>query len=100
MTTETIHLCPPSGTGVMPCCGKVPFEVARTDRLTVHRDEVTCRSESGDARAAIAAAWFAGYSAGNLDGYFGTHDERNKSPYSDLDPYREQPGAAVGDRDA
>lgn len=35
-----------------------------------------------------AAGWYAGYSAGNLDGYFGTSDERAKSPYADLDPYR------------
>lgn len=38
-----------------------------------------------------AEAWFAGYEKGNLDGYFGTSDERAKSPYADLDPYREDP---------
>lgn len=32
-------------------------------------------------REAIADAWDAGYSKGNLDGYFGSRDEKN--------PYRE-----------
>jgi hypothetical protein len=46
-------------------------------------------------RAREAAAWFEGYAKGNLDGYFGTRDERAKSPYADLDPYRE-PSALPG----
>lgn len=38
-----VHACPPEGvSGVMPCCGKTPFEVPRTDRLT-STEEVTCR---------------------------------------------------------
>jgi hypothetical protein len=41
-------------------------------------------------RAALAEAWFAGYDKGNLDGYFGTRDERKNSPYADLDPYRDE----------
>jgi hypothetical protein len=41
-------------------------------------------------RQTAATAWFAGYDKGNLDGYFGTSDERAKSPYSDLDPYSEE----------
>lgn len=41
-------------------------------------------------RQIAAAAWFAGYDKGNLDGHFGTSDERTKSPYSDLDPYSEE----------
>lgn len=44
-------------------------------------------------RAEKAEAWFAGYDKGNLDGYFGTTDERSKSPYADLDPYRSQPAS-------
>lgn len=35
-----------------------------------------------------AAAWFDGYNRGNLDGYFGTNDERKNSPYAEHDPYR------------
>ena len=52
--------------------------------------------DSAQAREREAAAWFDGYAKGDLDGYFGTRDERAKSPYADLDPYREQvtpPGA-------
>lgn len=85
-----LHLAPPKGTGLMPCCGKTPFEVPHADRMTVHRDQVTCHTEAGAARAALAQAWFDGYSKGNLDGYFGTSDERKASPYADLDPYREK----------
>lgn len=50
-------------------------------------------------RKEIAAAWFAGYDKGNLDGYFGTRTERDKSPYADLDPYREDapPGETAGE---
>lgn len=87
---ENVHACPPTGTTVMPCCGRTPLEVPRTDRMTAHRDQVTCETDAGTARAAIGRAWFEGYSAGNLDGYFGTRDEREKSPYADLDPYREE----------
>lgn len=86
---RVVHAAPPIGTGTMPCCGKTPLEVSHDDHMTVHRDQVTCRTEAGEQRQALAAAWYAGYSAGNLDGYFGTRDEREKSPYADLDPYRE-----------
>jgi hypothetical protein len=89
-SAEVVHRCPPEGTSVMPCCGRTPFEVATTDRLTVHAEHVTCETESGTQRAAVGRAWFEGYAAGNLDGYFGTRDERDKSPYADLDPHREQ----------
>lgn len=41
-------------------------------------------------RRALAEAWFAGYDKGNLDGYFGSRDERKNSPYADLDPYNEE----------
>lgn len=37
-----IHACPPEGSGVMPCCGKTPFEVPSIDRMT-STEEVTCR---------------------------------------------------------
>jgi hypothetical protein len=39
---EITHLCPPGGSGIMPCCGKTPFEVPRTDRMTEDKDKVTC----------------------------------------------------------
>lgn len=38
-----VHACPSDGGGgLMPCCGKTPFEVPRTDRMTSD-GEVTCR---------------------------------------------------------
>lgn len=37
-----------------------------------------------------AEAWFAGYAKGNLDGYFGTREERERSPYAHLDPHRSE----------
>ena len=38
----TVHACPPDGLGLMPCCGRTPFEVPRTDRLTLDPALVTC----------------------------------------------------------
>ena len=37
-----IHACPPDGSGIMPCCGRQPTEVPRTDRITVLGPLVTC----------------------------------------------------------
>ena len=39
---EVTHRCPPEGSGVMPCCGRTPFEVSRRDRMTPYGDLVTC----------------------------------------------------------
>jgi hypothetical protein len=39
---EVIHLCPPEGSGLMPCCGRTPFE-ARQSRMTVNPSLVTCK---------------------------------------------------------
>jgi hypothetical protein len=36
------HLCPPDGTGEMPCCGLPPFDVPRSDRITEDKELVTC----------------------------------------------------------
>lgn len=44
---ETIHLSPLLGDAVTPCCGRTPFELPRSDRLTVHDVLVTC-SGSGE----------------------------------------------------
>lgn len=51
---------------------------------------------SPEMRRRLAKAWFAGYEKGNLDGYFGTRDERKASPYADLDPYAESDVCGVG----
>lgn len=37
----TIHACPPRGSGLMPCCGRTPFDVPESDRMTVD-GLVTC----------------------------------------------------------
>ncbi|MDX2846434.1 hypothetical protein PV377_47335 [Streptomyces ipomoeae] len=37
-----VHACPVDGTGITGCCGRVPFELPRTDRMTRDPDAVTC----------------------------------------------------------
>ena len=40
---EVIHALPmPGDGGVAPCCGKTPFELPRTDRMTATDSLVTC----------------------------------------------------------
>jgi hypothetical protein len=40
---EVFHQAPPDGGGgLMPCCGKTPFEVPGTDRMTADPALVTC----------------------------------------------------------
>ena len=39
--TITVHACPPDGSGLMPCCGRTPFETPG-DRMTANPDDVTC----------------------------------------------------------
>lgn len=41
-TDGPIHRSPGSG-ALTPCCGRSPFELPRTDRMTVDSDLVTCR---------------------------------------------------------
>lgn len=36
-----VHACPPNGSGLMPCCGRTPFE-AISDRMTSDPTQVTC----------------------------------------------------------
>lgn len=40
---ETVHACPPDGSGITPCCGRTPFELPRTDRISSEEGTVTCR---------------------------------------------------------
>ncbi len=47
MTAETTHMCPPDGGNVMPCCSLTPWEVPRTDRMTLDPALVTCGKEAG-----------------------------------------------------
>lgn len=40
--SETTHRCPEGSEAAMPCCGRTPFEVPWTDRLTEDPESVTC----------------------------------------------------------
>lgn len=43
---EVVHMCPPEGSGLMPCCGRTPFEVPRWEhRITLQPSLVTCTGE-------------------------------------------------------
>jgi hypothetical protein len=49
---EVTHACPPEGEGLTPCCGRTPFELPMTDRMTLDPALVTCvralaRGDSG-----------------------------------------------------
>lgn len=44
---EIVHACPPPGSGRTPCCDLPPFELPRTDRLTVDPTLVTCPERRG-----------------------------------------------------
>ncbi|MCU1592451.1 MAG: hypothetical protein JWP11_3707 [Frankiales bacterium] len=43
---EQTHGCPPDGSGLTPCCGRTPFELPQTDRMTDDAALVTCRGRS------------------------------------------------------
>lgn len=38
---EVVHGCPPEGSGLTPCCGRTPFELPRTDRISSEAP-ITC----------------------------------------------------------
>lgn len=42
-----VHQCPPRGSGVMPCCGRTPFEVPTWNRMTLDSLLVTCPGPEG-----------------------------------------------------
>ena len=42
------HDCPGKGEGLMRCCGKTPFEVPATDRMTEFPSLVTCNKSLDD----------------------------------------------------
>lgn len=58
---ETIHECPHRDSGMTPCCGRTPFELPRTDRMSanpalVNCDRVRLRDRAIAAEAALNAA--------------------------------------------
>jgi hypothetical protein len=44
--TPTVHAGPPDGSAVTPCCGRSPFELPRSDRMTYELALVTCTTET------------------------------------------------------
>lgn len=40
--SEVTHACPPEGSGRTPCCGRTPFELPGTDRMTLEPALVNC----------------------------------------------------------
>jgi hypothetical protein len=43
-----VHTTPPKGSGIMPCCGRTPFEVPRTDRMNSNPAYATCGLIKGE----------------------------------------------------
>jgi len=43
---EVVHDCPRRGEQVTLCCGKSPFDLPRTDRLTEDPALITCGREA------------------------------------------------------
>lgn len=44
---EVVHGCPPDGSGLTPCCGRAPFELPLTDRISSEAP-ITCpRTDEG-----------------------------------------------------
>lgn len=41
-TPATVHASPRKGSGLTPCCGRTPFELPRTDRISIDPFTVTC----------------------------------------------------------
>lgn len=39
---ETVHQCPAPDQGTTGCCGRTPFELPTTDRMTEDPTKVTC----------------------------------------------------------
>jgi hypothetical protein len=65
MTPETspaavdsvIHECPPGDENMTPCCNRTPFELPRTDRMTVDRSLVTCVGPPVQVRTRLGGAF-------------------------------------------
>jgi hypothetical protein len=93
--TETVHACPPDGSGLTPCCGRTPFELPRTDRISSEADAITCRPSALAQRcvncgvsirqvSGTLAAWW----VHDPDGHTSCHPQQADSP-------RATPGPAV-----
>jgi hypothetical protein len=57
--SEVVHDCPREGESVTRCCGRIPFELPRDDRMTLDPALVTCSTvQSGDPLADLQRAMF------------------------------------------
>jgi hypothetical protein len=57
----TVHLCPPEGSGMTPCCDKTPFELPYFDRITEDAEQVTCEVLKPDEPVLMNAQQLADY---------------------------------------
>ncbi len=55
---EIVHACPPEGSGIMPCCGRTPFDAPLTDRMTLDPALVTCGRDRDPREVAAFLAAF------------------------------------------
>ena len=78
---ETIHACPPDGSGLMPCCGKTPFELPRSDRMTANPAAVTCTPAAPAPTTVCSMPRFMTCNCGHIDGcqYPATDDPKDRS---------------------
>lgn len=71
--TCTVHACPPAGSATMPCCGRTPFEVALSERMSADPSAVTCSRrdpdcpECGDINCRCGIDWTADTSSTDPD---------------------------------
>lgn len=59
---EIVHRCPPGTASTTPCCGRTPFQLPRTDRMTEDPELMTCRPwpvTAGVVSAFALGAWSA-----------------------------------------
>jgi hypothetical protein len=52
---EVTHRCPIGDANDTPCCGRIIFELPRTDRITEDAEQVTCRGKTAQRQREAAA---------------------------------------------
>lgn len=45
-TEGVTHLCPNPGSSYTACCGRCPFDLPKTDMITMRPDHVTCKGKA------------------------------------------------------
>jgi hypothetical protein len=51
LADEVVHMAPSVNKAVTPCCGRTPFELRATDRMTLDQSSVTCRGAASPEEA-------------------------------------------------